>query len=428
MKQLENDLILSCWIIEAARSAALERRGHAEAAVRSAERARILASRCAAAGIKIAPAMAREHGEFISNIAGTDEELGALGQIFLQRSAAFIDAHMKDLLSEQEHRKLVELGAHELDGVNAALMAGRLFYPPPAEFPSAPISKSAGEVIARFGILGDPHVGPAGSNEAVELALEEMLSAGADFVVAIGDLTSDGEEEQFFTARKIFDKAAVPVIVTLGNHDMFAQEGGRSLGLERFTKAFGTEPNAVHEHNGVRVIVLNSADPRISPFPPFDMMTGEFEDAPPHVVPGGTFSEETLQWMQGVGSDGRTFILLHHPPYPYLGMAPLVFALDRASTDELAELAERVDARAILCGHTHRCHLTELNGIPVFELASCTDWPFGYSMVEVTERGWSLNLYPVPYEAEIDPMSHRDWLFRRYSTGPVEARSFKKED
>ncbi|HYN98254.1 MAG TPA: hypothetical protein VEU28_01115, partial [Actinomycetota bacterium] len=55
---------------------------------------------------------------------------------------------------------------------------------------------------------------------------------------------------------------------------------------------------------------------------------------------------------------------------------------------------------------------------------SASDWPFGYNMVEVTDQGWSLNLRPIEYQAELDPMSHRDYLFRRYVNGAVEARSF----
>ena len=422
-----SDLLLSCWIVEAARSSALERRGHADSALRSAARARILASRCAQEDIKIEPHLATEHAEFLSAIAGPDEEVGALGQIFLQRVAAYIDAHTTELLSEKDHEQLVELGAPELDEVNQALMEGRLLYPPPPEFPQAPEAKSAGEVIARFAILGDPHIDVDESNEAVELALEEMVSAGASFVVAIGDITKDGREESFHLSRKIFDRSAVPVVATLGNHDLFGQEGGKSVGLERFTAAFGTEPNAVYEHNGVRAIVLNSADPRISPFQPFDMLNGEFKDAPPQSVPGGVFDEKTLEFMRGIEPAGPTFILLHHPPHPYLGMPPLVFGLDQASTSALAELAERVNARAIFCGHTHRCYLTDLDGIPVVEVASSNDWPFGYYIVEVTESGWSFNLYPVPYDADLDPMNHRDYLFRRYATGPDEARSLALE-
>jgi predicted phosphodiesterase len=425
---LLSDLLLSCWIVEAARSSALERRGHQDASIRAAARARILASRCAAEGIKIVPGYATEHEKFMTDIAGSEEEVGALGMIFLQRVGAYIDAHTKDLLSEEDHRKLVELGAPELDEVNQALMEGRLLYPPPPEFPSAPVSRSEGEVIGRFGILGDPHVGPADSNEAVATAIDEMAGAGASFIVAIGDVTSDGQEEHFQTSREIFEKSPVPVIATLGNHDMWGKEGEKSLGLERFISAFGTKPNAIHEQDGLRVIVINSADPRISPFPPFDMLEGEFKEGPSQSVPGGTFSEETIEWMKSIEPGGPTFILLHHPTYPYLGMPPLVFGLDEAGTATLAELAERVEAKAIFCGHTHRCYATDLDGIPMVEVASSNDWPFGYTMIEVTDRGWSFNLYPITYDAKLDPMNHRDYLFRRYATGPDEARAFAVED
>lgn len=425
---LLSDLLLSCWVVEAARSSAYERRGHQDASVGAAARARILASRCAAEGIKIVPNYATQHEEFMSGIAGSEEEVGALGQIFLQRVGAYIDAHTKELLSEEDHRKLVELGAPELDEVNQALMDGRLLYPPPPEFPSAPVQKSQGSVVGRFGILGDPHVGPDDSNEPIAIAIDEMAAAGVSFIVAIGDLTTNGQQEHFHKAREIFEKSPVPVIVTLGNHDMFGIEGDKSMGLERFTSAFGIEPNAIHEQDGLRVIVINSADPRISPFPPFDMLEGEFKDAPSQSVPGGTFSQETIDWMQSIEPGGPTFILLHHPPYPFLGLPPLVFGLDQAGTASLAELAARVDAKAIFCGHTHRCFATDLDGTPVIEVASSNDWPFGYSIVELTTDGWSFNLYPITFDAQLDPMNHRDYLFRRYATGPDEARSFAIED
>jgi hypothetical protein len=64
----------------------------------------------------------------------------------------------------------------------------------------------------------------------------------------------------------------------------------------------------------------------------------------------------------------------------------------------------------------------------MIEVASSNDWPFGYTMIEVTDRGWSFNLYPITYDAKLDPMNHRDYLFRRYATGPDEARAFAVED
>ncbi|HEX2179880.1 MAG TPA: metallophosphoesterase [Actinomycetota bacterium] len=420
----ETDLLLSCWVAEAARSAVMSSQGRQESSVQTAARARILASACNAHGVRIVPQFATRHAEFLGHVSGSEEEMGALGMILLQRLGSFIDAHSRPLLSDEQHSKLVDLGQTELDEVNMALMAGKLFPPPPAVWPEAEEQRAPGNVLARFGILGDPHVGLIETNESVITALGQMAADGASFVVANGDLTKDGAEEHFHTARKIFDQSEVPVLVTLGNHDMWGGEG-ESLGKTRFEAAFGISPNTEHTENGVRVIVLNSADPRRSPFPPFDMMTGEFKDAPPQTVPGGIFSPETVEWMSGLEPAGPTFICLHHPPFPFLGVPPLVFGLDEGSTAHLAELAVKVDAQAIFVGHSHRCHVNFLEDVPVFELASATDWPYGYNMVEVTDRGWSLNLRPIDYEAELDPMSHRDYLFRRYATGPAEARAFR---
>lgn len=417
-----SDLLLSCWTVEAARSATYERRGNQQAAVRSAARARILASRCAAEGIKIVPNYATQHAEFMYGIAGTEEEMGALGLIFLQRIGMYINAHTKDVLSAEEHSKLVELAEPELDEVNQALMDGRLMYPPPYEFPSAPFAQAPGKVVARFGILGDPHVGVA--DNSVQTALRQMGEAGADFIVAIGDLTKDGRIEDYARAKEILQTASVPVIGTLGNHDLFKRDPDEPSGVAKFRSTFGIEPNAVHEHNGVRVIVINSANPMLSPFKPFDLNEGEFTDGTPQSVPGGTFSQDTVAWMSTLEKAGPTFILLHQPPYPYLGMPPLVFGLDEPSTAILAELADRVKAQAVFCGHTHRFFRTEFEGVPMVECASSSDWPFAYSLIEVTDQGWSFNLYPIDYDAELDPTNHKDYLFRRYATGPEDARAF----
>lgn len=420
-----SDLLLSCWTVEAARSATYERRGNQQAAVRSAARARILASRCADEGIKIVPHYATQHAQFMSAIAGTEEDMGALGLIFLQRIGMYISAHTKDVLSAAEHSKLVELAEPELDEVNQALMDGRLMYPPPYQFPSAPPARAPGEVVARFGILGDPHVGVA--DESVQTGLKQMAEAGADFIVAIGDLTKDGRIEDYQRAKALFEASPVPLVTTLGNHDLFKRDPDEPSGVDKYRSIFGTEPNTVREHNGVRVIVINSANPMLSPFRPFDLNEGEFTNGVPQSVPGGTFSQDTVAWISTLEKAGPTFILLHQPPYPYLGMPPLVFGLDEPSTRILAELANRVAAQAVFCGHTHRFFRSEFEGLPMVECASSSDWPFGYSLIEVTDRGWSFNLYPIDYDAKLDPTNHKDYLFRRYATGPEDARAFVKE-
>jgi predicted phosphodiesterase len=425
---LIKELLLSCWTVETARSVILAGRGRHETSSRAAGRARILASGCAAAGIKIMPGYANEHAQWLAEVVGSEEETGALGLIFLERVARYIDAHAGELLSDPDRQHLRELGELEQDEVNEMLAVGGLRPPPRPEWPEAPVATAPGKRRLRFGILGDPHVGEDGSNRMVLKAIDQMAQGEVSFAVAIGDITSDGAPEHFGEAREIFDQSSIPIAVTLGNHDLWGNEDNGSIGLKHFHDAFGREPNCVQHADGVRVIVVNSADPARSPFPPFELMTGEFTDRPIHSVPGGTFSEETIDWMRGLGPDGTTFITLHHPPYPYLGMPPLVFGLDRESTEELKDLVQRTGAKAIFCGHTHRSAVTEFEGIPAVEVASSNDWPFGYGVIDVSDRGWSFNLFAIDAESPVDPTSHAAYLFRRYAQGPREARAFSVID
>ncbi|MGQ0680023.1 MAG: metallophosphoesterase family protein [Actinomycetota bacterium] len=419
---LLDDLLLSCWTVEAARSSAFERRGHQDSAVRAAARARILAARCAAEKIKLVPNYATRHADFLSGVAGSEEQTGILGLIFLERVGVYINAHTQKLLSAEDHAELLALAEPDLDAVNQALMEGKLTYPPPAEFPSAPVAEASGQTLARFGILGDPHVGLA--DAAVARALEQMAQEKADFVVAIGDVTQSGLQEEFSRARKLFDESPIPVVPTLGNHDLWVRNELETPGLEKFRSEFSVEPNAVHEQNGARMVVIDSTNPEVSPFPPYDTMGGEFLDDPPHTVPGGIFSEQTRTWLASLEKAGPTFLALHHPPFPYFGMPPLIFGLDEQNTEILSEVAQRLNVQAILAGHTHRCYKTELHGIPVIEVASAADWPFGFSMIEVTDREWSFNLRPIDYDPGLDPTNHRDYLFRRFATGPQNSRAF----
>jgi predicted phosphodiesterase len=420
------DLLLSCWVVETARSMVFGAREQHAAESRSAARARILASRCAADGVQIKAEYAKGHAEWMMQVAGTEEETGVLGLIFLQRVGLYVDAHIGELLSEKDRLRLKELAEAEEDELNMALMSGGLKPPPPPEWPETAAVAAPGKLKARIGILGDPHVGPEGSNRMVTSAIRQLEEAGVDCAVAIGDLTENGDTEFFQRAKELFDQSSLPIAVTLGNHDLWATEGGRSVGLERFTKTFDRKPCSVTEIEGVRLIVLNSADPARSPYRPFELMTGEFkEDHPNQSVPGGTFDAETLEWMGKLGPDSATtFIMLHHPPYPYLGMPPLVFGLDRPSTEVLAKLVLRTGAEAVFCGHTHRCAVTDFHGVPAVEVASSNDWPYGISVIELTDQGWSFNLRPISGEHPRPRDNHAGYLFRRYVVGPDEARAF----
>lgn len=417
------EVFLSSWIGETARSAVLSGRGHGDAGLRAAERARFLASKCASAGVKIIPRFASMHAEWMMEVAGTEEETGPLGWFFLQRLGMFVDAHVSVFLEENEAARLRELAAPDAEAVTQALSSQGFPSPPPAEWPHAPVAEAPGKVRTRIGILGDPHVGLEFSNQIIPAAIDDLNKERVDFSVVVGDLTQNGSEEFFSQAKDVLDGFEHPNALTLGNHDMWGG-GAEPAGMERFTRYFARKPYGLIEANGVRVITLNSAVPKPSPFPPFDMTAGAFTDEPNESVAGGALSDEMKDWMQRTEPDGPTLIVLHHPPYPYLGIPPIVFGLDEEGTNALSDLVERTGAWGVICGHTHRSALYELNGKPVIEVPSSKEWPFAYGVIEVSDEGWAFNLKPISNKELVEKGSIRaNVLFRRYARGPDEARA-----
>ncbi len=354
------------------------------------------------------------------------EETGPLGWFFLQRIATFVDAYAAKLLAVHESEALAELGGADTQEVAQALAAGGLPPAPPPEWPSTEDARPPGEVRVRFGIIGDPHVGLPIADRLLEAAIADLNQEKLACSVVLGDVTQNGREGFFVRARGLLDRLVAPSLITLGNHDMWGGDIDQPVGLERFRRTFQCQPHSLHEADGFRVILLNSADPTPSPFPPFDLVRGGFTDDLNEAVPGGRLSEEMVEWMAGIGPGKPTFIVLHHPPYPYLGFPPIVFGLDHASTQALASLVERTDARAVFCGHTHRSAAYRLGKVPVIEVPALKEWPFGYGVVEVSEEGWAFNLRPITDEALVEEASPRGGLlFRRYARGPDEARALR---
>ena len=420
------DLLLSCWVVEAARSAVLSGRGHGDASIRAAERARILAGAIAASGSRIVPRYASEQAEWQAEVAGSQAETGAIGWFFLQRLGMYVDSHAAGYMSDRERSRMAELLAPDAEEVNRALTTQPLPPSPPPEWPEATPALPAGEVISRFAILGDPHIGLKASAPLVAAAIDDINRLGVDFVVVIGDLTQDGSVDFFKTALSTFERFEMPVHLTVGNHDMW---GGKTeevaVGLDRFREIFEIEPFGEYLHDSVRAILLNSADPTASPFPPFDLLSGSFTNRAHESVPGGTYDEKTLTFARSLDPAGTTFVFQHHPPFPYLGFPPLVFGLDGPSTDELATLSERISPKAIFCGHTHRSAISGLGDVPVIEVPSIKEWPFGFGLVEVGQQGWAYNLIPLSDQSLVKSASENaGLLFRRYGRGPDVSRAF----
>ena len=371
------------------------------------------------------PSWVAPHAAWAAEVAGDEQTTGAFGRLFLHRLGQFVDGHMRPLLTDEENARMAELMEPDLAELADAIASGGFPPAPPADWPQTSPSGMKGPVAGRIGILGDIHIGSKHAAELVPAAISQINRLEPDAAVAIGDLTQNGSREFFQRAHETLRSVDAPLAVTLGNHDMWGGAESRPLGRTWFKESFAVPSYGVHQHDGFALVVIDSSDPRPSPFPPFDLLTGGFLDQPNESVPGGSFSPEVLSWLEEVETQGPTLMFLHHPPHPYLAFPPLVFGLDENSTRALSDAARRLGAMGIVCGHTHRSVRYELDGVPVLEVPSTKEWPFGFGMIEIGASGWSFNLVQIDSADLVETAStEAGVLFRRYARGEDEARSF----
>ncbi|WOF24211.1 phosphodiesterase [Microbacterium betulae] len=200
--------------------------------------------------------------------------------------------------------------------------------------------------------LSDTHLRAEGGVFGIDAArhlrrvLAELESSGArpDALVFTGDLADLGEADAYAHLREVVAPAAERlgsrVIWVMGNHD----------DRDRFRRGLlgeaGDAPvDAVHEIDGLRVIVLDTS------------------------VPGahhGEVSPEQLEWLAlelAIPAPHGTVLAMHHPPMPcVLDLATLVELRDQKA---LADVLRGSDVRTILAGHVHFSSTATFAGIPV---------------------------------------------------------------
>lgn len=179
----------------------------------------------------------------------------------------------------------------------------------------------------------------------------EASGARPEAIVFTGDLADHGDEEAYRLLRSIVEPAArrlgAQVIWCMGNHD---DRGTFRRVL--FGQARNSRPvDQVHDVNGLRVITLDTS------------------------VPGqhwGALSGAQLDWLaEELASPAPhgTILALHHPPLPCI--QDLAVLVELREQQELREVLEGSDVRAILAGHVHFSTSGTFAGIPV-SVASAT--------------------------------------------------------
>jgi 3',5'-cyclic-AMP phosphodiesterase len=200
---------------------------------------------------------------------------------------------------------------------------------------------------ARIAFLSDTHVtlrtdeSGVRNNQHLDRTIAAVNRAKVDLVLIAGDLTDNGEPEQFDLFKKQMRRFEAPVWFVAGNHDVgMASHDAVKASItperaRRFVSKLGPTWFA-REHAGVRVIGINSCL--------FD--TG--------------FREETEQWNFLEKELSRrnarpTLVMEHYPLFLKSADEPVngTWNVPPKARQRLLSLLAQGEARAVLSGHLH---------------------------------------------------------------------------
>ncbi len=153
-----------------------------------------------------------------------------------------------------------------------------------------------------------------------------------DLLLATGDLTERGDRGSYRRLRAILDAVPVPVLCTVGNHDLRAN----------FCAEFDTTP--VNE--GFVQYVVDTDELRI-------IMLDTLEEG----RHGGAFCAARAAWLSArlaEAPERPTLIVLHHPPFP-TGIPWMTTDPREPWVHRLADaIRGHRQIVAMVCGHIHR--------------------------------------------------------------------------
>lgn len=174
-----------------------------------------------------------------------------------------------------------------------------------------------------------------------------------DACIVTGDLTDNAKESEYARVRAALDRLAVPVAVTLGNHD------GRSGFWRVFPASPGAAaPGCAHGILDVgrawRILLVDSMGDRLE---------------------SGGLGAHRLAWLDArlaEAASRKVLLFMHHPPLA-LGLPP--FDNSSLSEDDRAAFARclgrhRDRVRLVGFGHCHMAITGTLNGIPAVGMGS----------------------------------------------------------
>ena len=199
---------------------------------------------------------------------------------------------------------------------------------------------------------GAPLMGVVDPDGNLAQALRGLLASGLrpSAIVVTGDIADTGAADAYQRVRAMLEPVAAELgarlVWVMGNHDDRARFRAGLLDAEP-TEA---EVDAVHDLDGLRLIVLDST------------------------VPGHHWGQVTpaqLEWLAGVlatPAPRGSILALHHPPLPI----PVVLSqlIELREQSSLEAVLAGSDVRAIIAGHLHYSTWSSFAGIPVSAAAA----------------------------------------------------------
>ncbi|MCU1484605.1 MAG: Calcineurin-like phosphoesterase [Actinomycetia bacterium] len=251
---------------------------------------------------------------------------------------------------------------------------------------TATLEPPPGRELFRLATVGDLHMGdgvtfgvlptvrdPGGEDDspiprATRAAVAELAGWGAQLLVAKGDLTHHGLEAEFALAAELLTGPGLPVVATIGNHDVRSGHvDGRPV-LAAAGIELAVEGVVVRDVPGLRVVVADATIPGRHP--------GSFRTVGPAILDAAA------------SAGGPVLVALHHQlqPLPVPTHWP-PGVLGPASGRFLRALAEANPHAVVTSGHTHRNRARRAGPVLVTEVGSPKDHPGAWAGYVVHEGG-----------------------------------------
>jgi Icc protein len=199
--------------------------------------------------------------------------------------------------------------------------------------------------------ITDPHIVKRGTLAYGRIDTPAMLQRCVDKIlrlprrpdalIATGDLTDNGDPEEYALLAEVLAPLPMPVYLAVGNHD---DRSALRAAFPRHRHLDGEDGfvQYVVDDLPVRLVVLDT------------MVPGQ---------PGGELCERRLQWLDRTlrASDRPTIVAQHHPPFA-TGLTLMDDMGLARPQDEAAVLSRHPHVQIVVSGHDHRAVVTRFAG------------------------------------------------------------------